>query len=77
MTLDHSEKHGALWVKLKAHLNDRLVTLRLRNDGNLSEVETARTRGRIAEIKMLLALEDGPEHRPDAPDGASFNAGME
>ena len=43
----------ARWVSL---LQARLVTMRIENDGTKSYEDTARLRGRIAEIKELLAL---------------------
>jgi hypothetical protein len=44
------------WRRLQKHLNERLAMLRMRNDSEMSDHETAKVRGQIAEIKALLAL---------------------
>jgi hypothetical protein len=44
------------WKAVEKHLGERLVELRQKNDSNLAPDETARIRGRIAEIKELLGL---------------------
>jgi len=55
--------HTPLWRRLSAHLEERIAFHRKRNDGGLSEVETAKLRGRIAEAKYIL--EDlGPKPAP-------------
>lgn len=59
------ERKSAVWLKLKAHLEARLVTQRTKNDGDLSTDLTAKTRGRIAEIKELIALGE-PQQKIDA-----------
>lgn len=50
------ERNSALIKKLAKYYEDRLDSLRTRNDGDLSETETAKYRGRIAEVKAFLAL---------------------
>lgn len=57
MTLDKLESQSAVWLKLKEHIESRLSQLRMQNDGDLSDIETARLRGRVAMCKELLALE--------------------
>lgn len=61
--LNQVERQDALWKKIQVQLVERLNMLRLRNDGNLSPDVTAKTRGRIAEVKRMLAFGD--------PDAAS------
>jgi hypothetical protein len=56
--LSAAERASPLWLRLKAHLNERLAKARTRNDGALAPDETARLRGRIACLKDLLALEE-------------------
>lgn len=56
MKLDAIEKQSALWRKIEAHLLSRLALMRQRNDGNLDPTETAKVRGRITELKDLIAL---------------------
>jgi hypothetical protein len=51
------ELKSGLWLKLVEHYTAELKTLRKKNDGNLQPDDTARLRGRIAEIKKLLALD--------------------
>lgn len=50
--------HSATWQKMKKHLQSQLESYRKENDGNLDNDKTQRVRGRIAEVKRLLALED-------------------
>ncbi len=56
MTLTEAEKHSSLWQKLKADWEARLAQLRADNDKTISDAETVRLRGRIAEIKRNLDL---------------------
>ncbi|MBI4695579.1 MAG: hypothetical protein HY749_16300 [Gammaproteobacteria bacterium] len=49
------------WRKLREHLNARLVALRTRNDIDQPAEKTASLRGRISQIKELLALERAPD----------------
>ena len=58
MTLSDFERHSALWIKINKYLLERVETLRSKNDGDLDQFETARLRGRIAELKGLIALGD-------------------
>ncbi|MFA6972404.1 MAG: hypothetical protein WC208_13545 [Gallionella sp.] len=45
------------WLKLKKHYENRLDELRRQNDSEkLGEIETARLRGRIKEIKFFLDI---------------------
>ena len=57
MKLTDAEAHSALWTKLKEHMESRLATHRRKNDGDLDPTQTARMRGRIAELLSLLDLE--------------------
>lgn len=52
-----SESNSPLWSKLREYYAARLETMRAKNDGMLTPDETSRLRGRIQEIKNLLALE--------------------
>lgn len=58
--LNAAEKNSAVWLKIKAHLEERLEKVRLQNDADLTPDQTAKLRGRIAEIKSFLALENPP-----------------
>lgn len=49
------------WKRLIQHLEIRLERFRKKNDSNLSESETTKLRGRIAELKFLLDLDKNPD----------------
>ena len=53
------DEHSAVWMRVKAHLQARLQTLRLQNDGIMDETKRNVHVGRIAECKALLGLEQG------------------
>jgi len=56
-TINNADKSSATALKLKEIYLARLDTLRRQNDNDMDEKNTARLRGRIAEVKMnLLAL---------------------
>jgi hypothetical protein len=55
--LSQAEQQSALWLKLKEHALKRLEQLRVQNENNLDATETAKLRGRIAEIKSFLKLD--------------------
>ena len=65
MKLTTYERESALWKKLEEYLEEKLSIYRSRNDGDLSEIETARLRGRISMVKEFLALSEAPEHIAD------------
>jgi hypothetical protein len=56
--LSDNDKASSLWLRLKAHLEDRLATARVRNDAVLPEAETAALRGEIRSLKRIIALGD-------------------
>jgi hypothetical protein len=55
--LTEHDKAQGLWVRLKAHLAERLADLRVRNDAALTESETATLRGEIKALKHIIALD--------------------
>lgn len=55
--IDKIERETALWAKIRAHYEERLLTLRMQNDGDKSQDETAKIRGRIAEVRLLLNMD--------------------
>ena len=61
MKLTEQERQSALWLKLEAYLNKKLIDLRGQNDGDMSLEATARLRGRIAQCKYFLSLGETPE----------------
>lgn len=54
--LSETDKQSAAWGKVQAYLTQRLAELRISNDGDCSPDATARTRGRIAEVKAMMQL---------------------
>ncbi len=66
--LTSNDKVSSLWLRLRAHLEDRLADARRRNDQpELPEQQTAVLRGEIRSLKRLIALgEDRP--RPTTGD---------
>ncbi len=62
--LTPADKHSPTWMRLKEHLNARLQTLRIQNDAEATPEQTANRRGRIAEIKFLLTLDDSSPTQP-------------
>lgn len=56
--LSDIERKGAVWLKLKKHFEERLEAKRKQVEGNVSQEETQKLRGRIAEIRELLRLGD-------------------
>lgn len=57
-SLTGHDKAQGLWLRLRAHLEERLADLRVRNDALQSEYETASLRGEIRCLKKLIALGD-------------------
>lgn len=53
------------WKALVIRYKSRLESLRRKNDGDLNEVQTAKLRGRINEIREFLALAKAPEQVAD------------
>ena len=65
--LDLSEVNSPAWQKLKVHIESRIDTHRKRNDGDLSETDTATLRGQIKELKALLKEVEPPEIQTKKP----------
>ena len=57
MNIQNHEVTSALWVKLREHYLARLDLYRTKLEGSLSHEESLVLRGRIKEIRSLLALE--------------------
>ena len=55
---------GATWQRARAHLEKRRDELRAQLERDTAPEVTAKLRGRLAEIKELLAL-DAPARAPD------------
>jgi hypothetical protein len=58
------EMRHPLWLKLSAHMKDRLENLRAQNDHAApldDALQTAARRGRITQLKELIALASKPK----------------
>jgi hypothetical protein len=65
--LKQSDIGSATWQRIKQHIEERLNTARLKNDGELDAIQTARLRGQIAELKYLADLDKpDPQMEDDA-----------
>lgn len=56
--LSQGDKVSSLWVRLCAHMEERVSAARQRNDKPLPEMETAMLRGEIKALTRLIALGD-------------------
>lgn len=54
--LTTEEKQSPLFRKLMIHWNERLDTMRMKNDGDMGPVETAHLRGKLSTVKENLRL---------------------
>lgn len=71
--IERDDFKTAAWAHIRSLLQDRLAALREENDDRLDEVKTATVRGRIAEVKALLALE---QHASAPASSGSGNASV-
>ncbi len=56
--LTESDKASGLWLRLRAHFDDRLAAARMRNDDpTLDPAATAAIRGEIKVLKLLIRLD--------------------
>jgi len=62
--LSAQEADSAVWKRIKAEVEKDLDVMRKQNDGDKSAEETAKLRGRIAQLKKLLGYESGPTITP-------------
>lgn len=58
------ERASPLWISLERHMRQSLAELRALNDTSLPPDRTEHIRGRIAQLKALLALADEPQQPP-------------
>lgn len=56
MKLTEEERSSPLWARLKAECETRLFKLRTSNDNDLGEIQTAKLRGQIMEIRRFLDM---------------------
>lgn len=64
--LDLNDRNSPTWRKLRDHLQDRLQSLRARNDSDLDPIQTAKLRGEIKAIRNTLALGEIPAPAEEA-----------
>lgn len=55
-SLSEDDKRSDLWRRLSAELERRLQEKRIANDAMHSDIDTAKLRGSIGELRNLLAL---------------------
>lgn len=62
MNLERHEINSSTWIKVEAHIKERIETLRASNDADLDPIQTALVRGRIRELRALadLSKDDQP-----------------
>lgn len=58
------ERTSPLWLNLERHMQQTLAELRALNDTSLPPERTEKIRGRIEQLKALLALADEPKPPP-------------
>jgi len=69
LILTHVEKDSPLWRRLMGYLDTRLKRLRIENDAEKTPEQTAKIRGQIAEVKLMMGLNnDQPIIEPDKTD---------
>lgn len=56
LILTEGDKISPVWIKLMAYWECRLQALRIQNDGVKHETDTGLLRGRIAELKTFISL---------------------
>lgn len=56
LKLSAQERRVPVWLRIEEALLAELDVLRRQNDAPVDEIQTARLRGRIAELKDLLAI---------------------
>ena len=61
MKLTFEERNSATWATIRKYLDERLDVVRRQNDNALDPTETATLRGRIQEVKRLIALDKDDE----------------
>lgn len=58
MTLSDTDKLSPVWIAMKKYLEERIESMRCKLENeSLTEIQTAALRGRIAEMRGILALE--------------------
>jgi len=63
------ERDSPLWCRLMGYYEARLKRLRIENDADKTPEATAKQRGRIEEVKLMMALNnDQPIIEPDKTD---------
>ena len=68
--LTSGDRINPLWLKMKAGCQAELDGLRRQNDGDKDEKLTANLRGRIQQLKQIIALGD-EEQQPPRPSGTA------
>lgn len=65
---DLNDRNSPTWRKLREHLQEKLQSLRARNDSDLDAIATAKLRGEIRAIRNTLALGEIPTPAEEADE---------
>lgn len=66
--IDGVDAESLTWSRLRKHLTTRIETLRDLNEADLDEIDTAKTRGGIAELRLLISdVERASRATPEIP----------
>lgn len=60
MHLNDHDRSSVVWEKMQTYCADRIATLQRENEGNLTAEQTAKIRGRIAEIRSFMRAGEPP-----------------
>lgn len=72
LILTARERAEPLLTTLIEHWKTELDELRRKNDNaELSEIQTAKIRGRVHQLKIAIALGDEPKFGPDGADSGT------
>ena len=61
--LTHSGITSEVWQRLKTYIEGRIETKRRANDGDLSEIKTAKLRGEIKALKDILQAVEPKQYK--------------
>lgn len=70
--MNSNDFNSTTWLTLVVELEARLALLRSQNDATLNEIETAKLRGRLAELKRIIALPHERERREMSSDDGTY-----
>jgi len=60
IVITEADRQSPAYMKMMAHLDDRMAELTQKLTGDMSEEDTWKFRGRIAEIRALISIDEVP-----------------